>query len=143
MTDAVFDEIPAYARLASPGQREAVRAHSREHVRVVIQTVRTWTLPPIAELGFVRERAALRASQQLPLSALLHSYRLGHRAVWQRLVRILADLDAGIDAALSLSTLTLSYTELISVALAEGYVDHQRGTLMQLDRGRRDLLDHI
>jgi hypothetical protein len=73
----------------------------------------------------------------------LHGYRLGHRTVWECLVRLLADLDGALDAALALTTLTLSYTELISATLAEAYVDYQRGTLVQLDRARRDLLENM
>jgi sugar diacid utilization regulator len=143
MTFAVFEEIPAYGAMTTQQQREAVFAHSLEHVRAIIDAIRTWSLPPSEALGFVKARGALRASQQVPLSAMLHSYRLGHRTVWERLVRILAEFDDVLDAVLALTTLTLTYTELISAALAEGYVDQQRSMLTQLDRARRDLLDRI
>ena len=123
MTTAVIDEIPEYATVAAPGQRQIVFEHSLDHVFAVVRAVRTWSLPSGYELAFVRERAALRATQHVPLSALLHSYRLGHRTVWGRLVQLLAGLDNILDASRALTTLTLSYTELISGALAEGYVE--------------------
>jgi sugar diacid utilization regulator len=129
--------------LAAPGPRQAVFDHSLDHVHAVARAISTWTLPSGDELAFVRERASLRATQQLPLSALLHSYRLGHRTVWERLVRLLAGLDNVLDASLALTTLTLSYTELISAALADGYVEQQRHVLAQMDRDRRDLLENI
>jgi sugar diacid utilization regulator len=143
MTDAVFDEIPAYRSIAAPVVHGTVLAHSLDHVHAVARAIRTWSLPSGEELVFVKTRGALRASQQVPLTALLHSYRLGHRTVWERLVRLLARFDNPLDAALALTTLTLSYTDLISVALAEGYVERQRSMLAELDRDRRDLLENI
>jgi hypothetical protein len=79
----------------------------------------------------------------LPLSALLHGYRLGHRTVWERLVRGLSDRDDTLDAVLALTTLTLGYTDRISAALAEGYSEQQRHLLVDLDRDRRDLLENL
>src|SRR5260221_5350788 len=129
--------------MTSCGARATVLEHGVEHVRAVGLAVRTWSLPTAAELRFVNQRAALRAGQRVALSALLHSYRPGHRTVWERLVRVLARLDNDLNAALALTTLTLNYTELISAALAEGYVERQRGMLVQLDRDRRDLLETL
>ena len=91
----------------------------------------------------MRAQGALRAAQGLPLSALLHSYRLGHRTVWERLVQVLGDREDVLDAVLALTTLTLGYTDLISAALAEGYVEQQRHLLVELDRDRRDLLENL
>jgi PucR C-terminal helix-turn-helix domain/GGDEF-like domain len=141
MTTAVIDEIPAYHNMTSPGQRATIHEHSLEHARAIVECIRTWTLPSPEALAFVRARAALRAKQQLPLSALLHAYRVGHRTVWERLVRILAEFHDPLEASLALTTLTLCYTELISTSLAEGYVDYQRSALMQVSRARRDLVE--
>src|SRR6266446_2878315 len=130
------------ALAATERMRQGVLDHSLDHVRAVASAIHKWELPSGAELDFVKTRASLRATQQLPLSALLHSYRLGHRTVWERLVRLLAGLDNILDASLALTTLTLSYTELISGALAEGYVEQQRQMLVERDRDRRDLLEN-
>jgi sugar diacid utilization regulator len=143
MTDAVVNEIPEYAAAAAPGPRQIVFDHSLDHVQAIVQAIRTWSLPAGDELAFVRERASMRATQRMPLSALLQSYRLGHRTVWERLVRLLAGLDDILDALMALTTLTLSYTELISTALAEAFVEQQRHLLVQLDRDQRDLLEDI
>jgi hypothetical protein len=143
MTVGVFEEIPAYGTIASSDQHATVLAHSLDHVQAVVRAIRTWSLPLADDLTFVNVRASLRAGQRIPLSALLHSYRVGHRTVWERMVRVLAGLDNGLDAALALTTLTLNYTELISAALAEGYVERRRGMLVQLDRDRRDLLETL
>ncbi len=47
--------------------------HSLNHIHAVAHAIRTWTLPSADQLSFVRAQAALRATQQLPLNALLHS----------------------------------------------------------------------
>jgi DNA-binding PucR family transcriptional regulator len=143
MTDLVLEEIAEYSALGSPAVRQGVLEHSRDHVKAVIRSIRSWSLPKQTELAFVRERGALRATQQLPLSALLHSYRLGHRVVWQRLVRLLEGSDDVLQSSLALTSLTLAYTEQISSALAEGYTERQRLLLLQIDRDRRDLLERI
>jgi sugar diacid utilization regulator len=143
MTDAVLEEIPEYAALASSAARQAVFEHSRDHVRAIVRAIHTWSLPTDAELAFVRERGALRAGQQVPLSALLRSYRLGHRVVWQRLVHLLDASDNVLPSSLALTSLTLAYTEQISTALAEGYSERQRVLVLQVDRDRRDFLETI
>jgi hypothetical protein len=144
LTEAVFAEVPVYARLAGQEHvRQAVLKHSLDHVHAVVRTIRTWSLPSVEELQFVKERGALRAREKLPLNALLHSYRLGHRSVWERLVRLLGDREGVLDAVLALTTLTLGYTDLISAALAEGYFDQERQLLLERDRDRRDLVDSL
>jgi DNA-binding PucR family transcriptional regulator len=143
MTAAVIQAVPEYASFASPEGKQVVYEHSLDHVHAVVRTIRAWHLPTPEELGFVRERGALRATQQLPLSALLHSYRLGHRTVWEHLVRLLSGSDRILEASLALTDLTLGYTELISSALADGYTERQRHLLLQGDRDRRDLLERI
>lgn len=137
MTAAVFDEIPAYRSIDAPAVHAGVLEHSLDHVHAIARAIRTWSLPSGEDLTFVKMRGGLRASQQIPLTALLHAYRLGHRTVWERLVRLLAGVEDDLNAVLALTTLTLSYTDLISSALAEGYVERQRSMLVELDRDRK------
>jgi hypothetical protein len=143
MTDAVFDEVPEYRLLLAPGPRQAVFDHSLDHVRAIARAIETWCLPSSADLTFVRERASLRATQQMPLSALLHSYRLGQLTVWQRLVQLLEGSAQVLEASLALTSLTLAYTEVISTVLADGYTERQRHLLLEVDRDRRELLERI
>jgi len=143
MTDAVFREVPVYSSQPTPAMQETVLAHSLDHVHAVARTIRRWCLPSSDELAFVRARAALRAAQHMPLSALLHSYRIGHRTVWERMVAVVGDEHDAFDAMLALTTLTLNYTDVISAALADGYVESQQRQLLELDRDRRDLLEAL
>src|SRR5256885_4902192 len=75
MAEAVFDEVPVYRGLRTDELWQTALKHSLDHVRAVVQTIRTWTLPSPDELAFVRAQAAMRARQGLPMNALLHSYR--------------------------------------------------------------------
>lgn len=60
--------------------------------------------PPSAEvLAFIRSRAALRARQLVPLSALLHAYLIANRVVGRAVAR-----DAVIDGSVSSAALELS-----------------------------------
>jgi sugar diacid utilization regulator len=142
MTEAVLREVPIYHAVAhDPDVQRTVYGHSLDHVHAVVHTIGTWSLPSAEELQFVKTRAAMRATQQVPLSALLHGYRLGHRTVWERLVQIGSAIDADMEAMLALTTMTLSYTDLISAAVAEGYVEQQQRLVIQSDQDRRDLLE--
>jgi hypothetical protein len=145
MTAAVFDEIAAYRSIADADVHAAVLAHSLHHVGAIARAIHTWNLPSSPDLAFVRARGALRASQNIPLLSLLQSYRIGHRTVWERLVRLLAEFNSAdaLQAAMALTTFTLGYTDLISAALADGYVERQRRRQMELDRDQRDLLEDI
>jgi sugar diacid utilization regulator len=143
MTSAVLDEVPEFSAFTTDVARQVVLEHSLDHVHAIVRAIRSWVLPTATELVFVRERGALRASQQLPLSALLHSYRLGHRTVWVRLVHLLSGSDHVLEASLALTSLTISYTELISGALTEGYSERQRTLIHEVDHNRRDLLERI
>ncbi len=48
-----------------------------------------------------------------------------------------------LDAVLALTTLTLGYTDAISSALVEGYLEQQRLLVLERDRERRDLLETL
>jgi DNA-binding PucR family transcriptional regulator len=143
MTAAVLDEIPEYASFTAPEPRQLIFDHSLDHVRVVAQAIQRWSLPSSADLAFIRQRVSLRAMQQLPLSAFLHGYRIGHRTVWGHLVRLLEGSEDILEASLALTALTLAYTELISGTVAVAYSEAQRDQMLQVDRDRRDLLERI
>jgi sugar diacid utilization regulator len=145
MAAAVFREVPIYRDHQTDDLQRTVVKHSVDHVYAVVRTIRTWSLPTAEELAFVRTQGALRATQQLPLNALLHTYRLGHRTVWERLVQLAGGdgRDSVLDAVVALTSLTLGYTDLISSALAEGYLEQQRLLVLERDRDRRDLLENL
>jgi len=58
-------------------------------------------------------------------------------------VHLLGECDGALDAVLALTTLTLGYTDAISSALAEGYLEQQRLLVLDRDRDRRDLLENL
>ena len=58
-------------------------------------------------------------------------------------MHLLGECDGALDAVLALTTLTLGYTDAISSALAEGYLEQQRLLVLERDRDRRDLLENL
>ncbi len=67
----------------------------------------------------VRERAALRARQLVPLAALLHSYLIAQRVISAAIGREAGGDSRSRGAALALTTLTFNYNIAVTTAIGE------------------------
>ncbi len=137
---AVRDEVEEFRAVRDPALAAEVRAHALDHVHAFIRAARTQTPPCGEELDFVRERGARRARELMPLDALLESYLIGQRTMWEAIVDAAGDSPEGLLAARELTAFTFRYTHAINSALAESY---QRESAPETDRGRRDVLERL
>src|SRR5688572_23838770 len=71
---------------AMEADENEVGEHSRRHVRAFVAAARSGRPPTGEELAFVRQRGAQRARELLPLAAVLQSYLLGQRLMWEAVV---------------------------------------------------------
>jgi hypothetical protein len=140
MADAVFREVPAHRAVRDARFAAEVIEHSRLHVRAFVEAVRSGRPPSGAELEFVRERGAQRARELLPLAAVLQSYLLGQRLMWEAIVER-ADGDEG--AALGLTAATFEYAAAVNAAVAEGWSAAASEVALEDERARRDVLDRL
>ncbi len=58
-------------------------------------------------------------------------------------MHLLGPREGALDGVLALTPLTLGYTDAISSALAEGYLEQGRLLVLERDRDRRDLLESL
>ncbi len=136
---AVLDELPATAKWP-PQEVQALREHCREHGRCTFDSLRDGRAPTPAQLVFVRELAVRRAQQNVPLAALLHTYRAGYRAVWSS-IRAAAQLAAAdLDAVLATSGLAIEYFNAICTTATDAYVTAREGLAMRSTRARGELV---
>ena len=142
MVDTILAEIPAYED-PSPAVVGDVRAHCLRHAGLMFALLREDREPRRDELGFARQAAARRVSQGIPLDAFLQAFRLGHRTVWDAIVRLAPATEAGRQAALTLARPAMQYIDVVSTHVAESYLNEERRLLATADRERRDLLENL
>jgi sugar diacid utilization regulator len=143
MVEAIASEIPAYGQSRSSALLEGVRAHCARHAQLMFTCLREDREPRVPELAFARDAAARRVSQGIPLQALLQAFRLGHRTVWDAILRAAPATPAGSQAALGLARPAMQYIDAASTHVAEIYLEQERRLLATADRERRDLLENL
>ena len=143
MALAAREEVEEYAGVVDPAFAAEVLAHASEHVATFVRTSRAGRPPEGEELDFVRSRGAQRARELMPLDALLESYLIGQRTVWEAIVEAAGDSPDGMRAGQELTALTFGYTHAINVAVAEAYLRESNALATEAERSRRDLLDRL
>jgi PucR C-terminal helix-turn-helix domain/GGDEF-like domain len=143
MALAARAEVEEYAAVRDPAFAKEVLAHAAEHVTAFVRSGRRGRPPRGEELDFVRERGAQRARELMPLEALLETYLIGQRTVWEAIVEAAGDSPEGMQTAQQLTALTFAYTHAINVAVADAYLRESMALASEAERGRRDLLDRL
>jgi len=143
MASGIRAEVGEYSTVRDPAFVEEVLAHGVEHVLAFVRSGRAGRPPEGEELDFVRARGARRARELMPLDSLLETYLIGQRTVWEAIVEAAGETPAGMRTAQELTAFTFSYTHAINIAVAQAYLLESRALASELERGRRDLLDHL
>jgi hypothetical protein len=143
MVQGVREEVEEYRAIRDPALGAQVMAHGLAHVHAFVRAVRSGRPPRGADLDFVRERGAQRAREQMPLDALLETYLIGQRTVWEAIVAAAGQTLEGMRAAQELTAFTFRYTHAINVAVAEAYMLESRALAGEADRARRELLERL
>jgi hypothetical protein len=81
IADATVAEVAAFDPMRDATLRAEVRALSRRQLDAFLAATRRGGVPSTEIVAVVRERAALRARQLVPLAALLHSYLIAQRVI--------------------------------------------------------------
>jgi hypothetical protein len=141
IADATVAEVEAFGAMRDATLRAEVRALARQHLSAFLRVTRAEQPPPAEMLAEVRERAATRARQLVPLAALVHSYMIAQRVISAAITR-----EAGPDArsrgaALDLMAGTFEYNIAVTTAMADAYVETVQGDLADLDSARRAVVD--
>jgi hypothetical protein len=113
-------EMPGYAHDAVPV--EDLRASVVRNVEMILVGVAEHRRPTEAELAIRRELGVRRAVQGLPVDGVIAAYHVGHRELWQALVRRVPD-DGGRSAAqlLEAATTVWSWVTDVTDAIAAAH----------------------
>jgi hypothetical protein len=143
MMAGVREDVEEYKAIRDPALGAQVLAHGLAHVHAFVRAVRNGRPPSGVDLDFVRERGAQRAREQMPLDALLETYLIGQRTVWEAIVAAAGDTPEGMRSAQELTAFTFRYTHAINVAVAEAYMNASRAHAGEVERARRELLERL
>ncbi|MEV7601926.1 helix-turn-helix domain-containing protein [Kitasatospora sp. NPDC089797] len=135
---ALLERVPVYRRLPREQLAGEITRDAERRIRALAHTVRTGLPAPAEEFTAVRESAARRAEEGLPLDAVLLAHHLGLEVCWEFLTR---DAHAG-DAAdlLLLNRLLLDQLRRASTAAGSGYLDGRRAAVDRSSTARQSLL---
>ncbi|RSN34806.1 transcriptional regulator [Amycolatopsis sp. WAC 04169] len=126
--------IPEYGLLPAEELSGDITHVIEQNLRSFIDTLRTGATPSRPELDFLRESAARRAEEGIPIDIVLTAYHIGIQVVWASVTP-----DARPDEVadvLAVNALTLRYLEVVTPAVGAGYLDERR-TMFDDERSAR------
>ncbi|MFE6055893.1 PucR family transcriptional regulator [Kitasatospora sp. NPDC056446] len=121
---ALLDRVPVYRRLPREQVVGELTRDTERRIRALAHTVRTGLPAPAEEFTAVREAAARRAEEGLPLDAVLLAHHLGLEVCWEFVTRHAREGDAG--GLLVLNRLLLDQLRQAATAAGAGYLEGRR-----------------
>ncbi|NKE63298.1 transcriptional regulator, partial [Lentzea sp. PSKA42] len=133
----VTERVPEYQQL--PGEELAgdITRVIEQTLRAFAEVLRTGALPTADELRPLRESAARRAEEGVPIDVVLTAYHVGIQVVWEALVPDARPEEVG--QVLELNALAMRYLQLVTPVVSAGYLD-ERQTMFDDDRSARHTL---
>ncbi|MFD0408233.1 PucR family transcriptional regulator [Kitasatospora sp. NPDC127116] len=135
---ALVERVPAYRRMPREQLTGELTRDTERRIRALAHTVRTGAPAPAEEFTAVREAAARRAEEGLPLDAVLLAHHLGLEVCWEFVTRHARDGDAG--DLLVLNRLLLDQLRRAATAAGAGYLDGRHPTTDRRGATRHSLL---
>lgn len=142
LTRSVIGEL--VARLTAyrlmPGEELAgdISRVIEQNLRSFVAVLRSKALPTAAEVAFLRESAARRAEEGIPIEVVLTAYHVGIQVTWDK---VTADARPGdLADVMAVNALLLRYLELITPAVAAGYLAQQQSISGDEHSARQSLL---
>ncbi|WP_340682831.1 helix-turn-helix domain-containing protein [Amycolatopsis coloradensis] len=130
----IVSRIPEYGLLPAEELSGDITQVIEQNLRSFIDTLRTGSTPAREELDFLRESAARRAEEGIPLDVVLTAYHIGIQVVWASLTPDARPEE--VADVLAVNALTLRYLEVVTPAVGAGYLD-ERQTMFDDERSAR------
>ena len=135
--------IPVYGEIDDPALLADVTEHVAENHDALRSSLVRGQPVTAQDLAFIGPHAALRARRGVPLADFLQAFRIGHRVIWDAIVKLAdEDLEARA-AALDAARLIMEFIDHASTHAAQAYLEAQQLLLAEGDRVRRDLLEDL
>ncbi|MCU7825089.1 helix-turn-helix domain-containing protein [Kitasatospora sp. DSM 101779] len=135
---ALLDALPTYRRLPREQVDGELARTTERRVRALARTVRTGEPAPDEEFTTVRQTAARRAEEGLPLDAVLLAHHIGLEVCWEWMTRQAGDGDT--PGLLTLHRLLLDHLRQVTAAAGAGYFEERRTMVDERHAARNALL---
>ena len=135
-------EIAAYAS-QGPAFFADVRDQVGRHYRTKLAALLEERTITLEDITFVRPSAMRRARAGFALEDYLCAFRVGQQVFWEGLLAQAGDSPLGHEAALSLATPVMRYSDFAATHASRAYVEYQQHLVADADRVRRDLLERL
>jgi hypothetical protein len=137
MVEAFVAEIPVYAHLPREQLEGEIRQICRYNLQILLRALSEDELPGEQELLTVRQSAARRAEERVPLETVLTAYQVGSKIAWEAFCTEARPEEVG--GLLEASRLVIATTQVVSGAVAAAYLE-QRQAIHDEDREARRIL---
>jgi hypothetical protein len=134
---SLVERVPAYAQLPAEELDGDIFRVTEHALRAFAQVLASGSLPSAGELRFLRESAARRAEEGVPIDVVLTAYHVGIQVVWETLVPEARPEE--VSDVLALNALALRYLQLVTPVVSAGYLD-ERQTMFDDERSARATL---
>ena len=134
---ALVERVPAYAQLPAEELAGDIHRVTEHALRAFAHVLTSDELPSADELAFLRESAARRAEEGVPIDVVLTAYHVGIQVVWDVLVPEARPEE--VRDVLALNALALRYLQLVTPVVSAGYLD-ERQTMFDDERSARATL---
>jgi hypothetical protein len=141
MLDAILDEVPFYRRLPREQLEGEVLAICRSNLSAFLTTLAEGRPPSEDDLAAMRVSAARRATEQIPLEAVLIAYHVGGRVGWDALCK-----EAGPDERddlLAVATWLIGYLQAATSTVAGAYLEERQSIYGEQRDARRALVEAL
>jgi len=142
-TEAIWNQVPAYAASTDPTLRDDVAAHVESIFSVFLAGLAEGRQARRADFAVTRDQATRRLSQGISLADFLQAFHIGQLTLWQGVLKAAQNDQRAREAALQLVERIMVVIELGSTIAGEAYVEAQQHQLAERDRLRRDLVEDL
>ncbi|REE96736.1 helix-turn-helix domain-containing protein [Thermomonospora umbrina] len=131
-------ELPVYASLPAEQLRGDISRVVEQALRTFARMLRSGEPPTVAELETMRESAARRAEEGIPLDVVLSAYHLGTQKCLDRVNRHARPDD--LPAVLTVQRMLLMYLRRVTAAVSAGYLQERQAAFGEEHYARQALL---
>ncbi|WP_410659422.1 PucR family transcriptional regulator [Amycolatopsis sp. lyj-112] len=130
----IVSRVPEYGLLPAEELSGDITHVIEQNLRSFIDTLHTGATPSQEERDFLRESAARRAEEGIPIDIVLTAYHIGIQVVWASLTPDVRPEE--VADVLAVNALALRYLEVVTPAVGAGYLD-ERQTMFDDERSAR------
>lgn len=136
--DELVQRVPVYRRLPMEQLRTDISHTVEQSIRTFAEVLDTGRLPGPEQLAGLRESAAKRAEDGVPLEAVLSAYHLGAQVCLDRMAP--AAEPADLSSVFATNRLVLQYLHLMTSAASAGYAQERQAAFGDEQSARQSLL---